>query len=117
MKITIDTATDSHEDIRKVIQFLQKFVGESVVMSNAPVRDMFAPSPSAPVHDDPMSMVGSASPAPVAHAAPAQASSAGGLFNMFGESAPASNVPLDQVMQSSEEEKESVNNDVDIQTY
>jgi hypothetical protein len=36
MKITIDTSTESHEQIRKAIQLLQSLVGEQSVYTNAP---------------------------------------------------------------------------------
>ncbi|MBD3303609.1 hypothetical protein GF343_00535 [Candidatus Woesearchaeota archaeon] len=46
MKITIDTSQDSHNDIRKAIKMLQSIVGEGLVYSNSPSRNIFDdPSP------------------------------------------------------------------------
>ena len=59
MIITIDTSKDSHQDIRKLIKFLQHHVGESNIYNNslenkdipipsAGVFDMFGDNPSTP---------------------------------------------------------------------
>jgi len=50
MIITIDTAKDSHEDVRKLIKFLQHHVGEPNVYNNdLETKDI--PTPSAGIFD------------------------------------------------------------------
>lgn len=49
MIITIDTSKDSHQDIRKLIKFLQHHVGETVY-ENKPL-DNDLPTPSAGMFD------------------------------------------------------------------
>ena len=50
MIITIDTSKDSHEDLRKLIKFLQHHVGEAVYSENSStINDM--PTPSAGMFD------------------------------------------------------------------
>lgn len=38
MKLTIDTSSDSHHDIRKAIRLLQSIVGENEVFTNEPAQ-------------------------------------------------------------------------------
>ncbi|HSU72635.1 MAG TPA: hypothetical protein VLJ21_02190 [Candidatus Binatia bacterium] len=42
MEITINTTTDSHEHIRKVIDLLKHLVGENAAVSSPPVADSSA---------------------------------------------------------------------------
>jgi len=45
MIITIDTSKDSHEDLKKLIKFLQHHVGEAVYSENSSaINDMPTPS-------------------------------------------------------------------------
>ena len=50
MIITIDTSKDSHQDIRKLIKFLQHHVGESNTYNNS-LENNDIPTPSAGVFD------------------------------------------------------------------
>ena len=49
MIITIDTAKDSHQDIKKLIKFLEHHVGDSSTYNNIENNDI--PSPSAGMFD------------------------------------------------------------------
>ncbi len=44
MIITIDTAKDSHQDLKKLIKFLQHHVGESIYNSIPSNEDILTPS-------------------------------------------------------------------------
>jgi hypothetical protein len=49
MIITIDTSKDSHQDLRKLIKFLQHHVGETNYENNSLANDV--PTPSAGMFD------------------------------------------------------------------
>ena len=49
MIITIDTAKDSHQDIKKLIKFLEHHVGDSTIYNNIENNDI--PSPSSGMFD------------------------------------------------------------------
>lgn len=91
MKISIDTASDSKEDIRKAIRLLQSIVEHD----NAHSRDIFA-SPSTDIFGN-----APASSAPAQDANPVAA-----FGNLFGDNAPAQQPSASTVVDIPEEKKD-----------
>jgi hypothetical protein len=86
MKITIDTNSDSHQDIKKVIRLLSHLIGEESNVSQASVVN-----PDIERQPD------------VFSADDTDSKSQGGLFNMFESSAES-----DQTSEVKEEEKDDL---------
>ena len=103
MKITIDTSTDSHDHIKKTIEFLSKLVEHHAIESDSGshvgVFDLPGlQQPSEAQKNEPVS---------------------GGLFGMFNEPPPEEQEPQDDEEETVEEEKEEkpITSVFDLETY
>ena len=90
MKISIDTASDSKEDIRKAIRLLQSIVEHDAAHS----RDIFA-SPSTDIFGN-----------TPATSAPADSNPVAAFGNLFGDNAPAQQPTTSTVVDIPEDKKD-----------
>jgi hypothetical protein len=83
MKITVDTDTDSHEDIKKIITLLQEMVGSASVHSSSGALNIFGDdTPSASSQENVFNIFEQSSP-PSTPSEPVSENTENSVFNIF----------------------------------